>query len=155
MLIWSNAVCSVSSALQEAHHERQVSSFLQDHGNLYQDVKFIGPEEEMDGAAPRNLGLWVSSTVNLWWLFSFLFPIMSIKKLHTFHSGFYPQCRSSLYIINVPFESQQHRYNNRSVVVLVHEYVSLFFQWYVPKGRGLWLFLQLGHWSGFKKWEHT
>uniref|UniRef100_A0A7N6B082 Procollagen-lysine,2-oxoglutarate 5-dioxygenase 1 n=1 Tax=Anabas testudineus TaxID=64144 RepID=A0A7N6B082_ANATE len=33
-----------------------VSSFLQDHGNLYQDVKFIGPEEEMDGAAPRNLG---------------------------------------------------------------------------------------------------
>uniref|UniRef100_A0A7N6ATE7 Procollagen-lysine,2-oxoglutarate 5-dioxygenase 1 n=1 Tax=Anabas testudineus TaxID=64144 RepID=A0A7N6ATE7_ANATE len=27
-----------------------------DHGNLYQDVKFIGPEEEMDGAAPRNLG---------------------------------------------------------------------------------------------------
>ncbi|XP_026224637.1 procollagen-lysine,2-oxoglutarate 5-dioxygenase 1a [Anabas testudineus] len=41
---------------KEAHHERQVSSFLQDHGNLYQDVKFIGPEEEMDGAAPRNLG---------------------------------------------------------------------------------------------------
>uniref|UniRef100_A0A7N6FGD2 Procollagen-lysine,2-oxoglutarate 5-dioxygenase 1 n=1 Tax=Anabas testudineus TaxID=64144 RepID=A0A7N6FGD2_ANATE len=35
---------------KEAHHERQVSSFLQDHGNLYQDVKFIGPEEEMDGA---------------------------------------------------------------------------------------------------------
>ncbi|XP_035512692.1 procollagen-lysine,2-oxoglutarate 5-dioxygenase 1 isoform X2 [Morone saxatilis] len=41
---------------QETHHERQVSSFLQDHGSLYQDVKFIGPEEEMDGVASRNLG---------------------------------------------------------------------------------------------------
>ncbi|XP_071331207.1 procollagen-lysine,2-oxoglutarate 5-dioxygenase 1 isoform X2 [Trachinotus anak] len=41
---------------QEVHHERQVSSFLKDHGNLYQDVKFIGPEEEMDGAESRNLG---------------------------------------------------------------------------------------------------
>uniref|UniRef100_A0A8C4HTS3 Procollagen-lysine,2-oxoglutarate 5-dioxygenase 1 n=1 Tax=Dicentrarchus labrax TaxID=13489 RepID=A0A8C4HTS3_DICLA len=41
---------------QETHHERQVSSFLKDHGSLYQDVKFIGPEEEMDGVASRNLG---------------------------------------------------------------------------------------------------
>ncbi|CAK6968723.1 procollagen-lysine%2C2-oxoglutarate 5-dioxygenase 1 [Scomber scombrus] len=41
---------------QEAHHERQVSSFLQEHGSLYQDVKLIGPEEEMDEAAVRNLG---------------------------------------------------------------------------------------------------
>ncbi|XP_044068765.1 procollagen-lysine,2-oxoglutarate 5-dioxygenase 1 isoform X2 [Siniperca chuatsi] len=41
---------------QEAHHEPQVSSFLKDHGSLYQDVKFIGPEEQMDGAASRNLG---------------------------------------------------------------------------------------------------
>uniref|UniRef100_A0A7N8Y4N9 Procollagen-lysine,2-oxoglutarate 5-dioxygenase 1 n=1 Tax=Mastacembelus armatus TaxID=205130 RepID=A0A7N8Y4N9_9TELE len=41
---------------QEVHHERQVSAFLQDHGSLYQDVKLIGPEEEMDGPASRNLG---------------------------------------------------------------------------------------------------
>nr|XP_046253921.1 procollagen-lysine,2-oxoglutarate 5-dioxygenase 1 isoform X1 [Scatophagus argus] len=41
---------------QETHHEGHVSSFLQDHGSLYQDVKFIGPEEEMNGAASRNLG---------------------------------------------------------------------------------------------------
>lgn len=41
---------------QEAHHERQISSFLQDHGSLYQDVKSVGPEEEMDEAASRNLG---------------------------------------------------------------------------------------------------
>ncbi|KAM7405452.1 hypothetical protein PAMP_012713 [Pampus punctatissimus] len=41
---------------KETHHERQVSSFLQHHGSLYQDVKFIGPEEEMDEAASRNLG---------------------------------------------------------------------------------------------------
>lgn len=49
--------CSVSAPPQETHHEPQVSSFLQDHGNLYQDVKSIGPEEEMDAAATRNLGL--------------------------------------------------------------------------------------------------
>lgn len=41
---------------QEAHHERQVSSFLKDHGSLYQDVKLIRPEEEMDEAASRNMG---------------------------------------------------------------------------------------------------
>ncbi|XP_071379537.1 procollagen-lysine,2-oxoglutarate 5-dioxygenase 1 isoform X2 [Centroberyx affinis] len=42
---------------QEPHHEQHVSSFLQGHGSLYQDVKVIGPEEEMDGAASRNHGL--------------------------------------------------------------------------------------------------
>ncbi|XP_076598176.1 procollagen-lysine,2-oxoglutarate 5-dioxygenase 1 isoform X1 [Chaetodon auriga] len=42
---------------QEVHHEPQVNSFLQDHGSLYQDVKFIGPEEAMDGAAARNLAV--------------------------------------------------------------------------------------------------
>uniref|UniRef100_A0A3Q3JRQ0 Procollagen-lysine,2-oxoglutarate 5-dioxygenase 1 n=1 Tax=Monopterus albus TaxID=43700 RepID=A0A3Q3JRQ0_MONAL len=41
---------------QEVHHERQVNAFLQDHGSLYQDVRFIGPEEDIDGAASRNLG---------------------------------------------------------------------------------------------------
>ncbi|XP_034731721.1 procollagen-lysine,2-oxoglutarate 5-dioxygenase 1 isoform X1 [Etheostoma cragini] len=41
---------------QEAHHERHVSSFLQQHGSLYQDVKVVGPEEEMDEAASRNAG---------------------------------------------------------------------------------------------------
>ncbi|XP_067447334.1 procollagen-lysine,2-oxoglutarate 5-dioxygenase 1 isoform X1 [Thunnus thynnus] len=41
---------------QEAHHEHQVSSFLKDHGSLYQDVKLIRPEEEMDEAASRNMG---------------------------------------------------------------------------------------------------
>lgn len=40
----------------ETHHEPQVSSFLKDHGSLYQDVKFIKPEEKTDGAASRNLG---------------------------------------------------------------------------------------------------
>uniref|UniRef100_A0A3Q3MJI0 Procollagen-lysine,2-oxoglutarate 5-dioxygenase 1 n=1 Tax=Labrus bergylta TaxID=56723 RepID=A0A3Q3MJI0_9LABR len=41
---------------QEAHHQPQVSSFLKDHGSLYQDVKVIGPEEVIDGAEARNLG---------------------------------------------------------------------------------------------------
>ncbi|XP_019944944.2 procollagen-lysine,2-oxoglutarate 5-dioxygenase 1 isoform X1 [Paralichthys olivaceus] len=41
---------------QVAHHARQISAFLQDHGSLYEDVKFFGPEEGMDGAASRNLG---------------------------------------------------------------------------------------------------
>lgn len=43
--------------LQETHHERHVSSFLRDHGSLYHEVKFIGPEEKMDRAESRNLGL--------------------------------------------------------------------------------------------------
>nr|XP_057906612.1 procollagen-lysine,2-oxoglutarate 5-dioxygenase 1 isoform X2 [Doryrhamphus excisus] len=42
---------------KELHHEREVSSFLQDYGNLYLDVKFIGPEEGLDGATARNMGL--------------------------------------------------------------------------------------------------
>ncbi|XP_054904592.1 procollagen-lysine,2-oxoglutarate 5-dioxygenase 1 [Poeciliopsis prolifica] len=40
---------------QEPHHEQQVSSFLQNHASLYQDVKSIRPEEEMDGADARDL----------------------------------------------------------------------------------------------------
>ncbi|XP_070401030.1 procollagen-lysine,2-oxoglutarate 5-dioxygenase 1 isoform X2 [Nothobranchius furzeri] len=40
---------------QEPHHEGQVSSFLQDHGSLYQDFKSVGPEEEMDAPASRDL----------------------------------------------------------------------------------------------------
>ncbi|XP_034392635.1 procollagen-lysine,2-oxoglutarate 5-dioxygenase 1 isoform X6 [Cyclopterus lumpus] len=42
---------------QEAHHEGQISSFLKDHGSLYQEVKLVGPEEEMDPPASRNLGV--------------------------------------------------------------------------------------------------
>ncbi|XP_035499661.2 procollagen-lysine,2-oxoglutarate 5-dioxygenase 1 isoform X2 [Scophthalmus maximus] len=37
---------------QEAHHEPQVSSFLQDHGSLYQDARLV---TDTDGAASRNL----------------------------------------------------------------------------------------------------
>uniref|UniRef100_A0A1A8F817 Procollagen-lysine 1, 2-oxoglutarate 5-dioxygenase 1a n=1 Tax=Nothobranchius korthausae TaxID=1143690 RepID=A0A1A8F817_9TELE len=40
---------------QEPHHEGQVSSFLKDHGSLYQDFKSVGPEEQMDAAASRDL----------------------------------------------------------------------------------------------------
>lgn len=43
--------------LKEPHHEREVSAFLQDHGSLYLDVKFIWPEEEMDDTAARNMAL--------------------------------------------------------------------------------------------------
>ncbi|XP_029304955.1 LOW QUALITY PROTEIN: procollagen-lysine,2-oxoglutarate 5-dioxygenase 1 [Cottoperca gobio] len=42
---------------QEAHHERQISGFLQNHGSLYQDVKLIAPKEEMERAASHNLAL--------------------------------------------------------------------------------------------------
>uniref|UniRef100_A0AAZ3Q7H8 Procollagen-lysine,2-oxoglutarate 5-dioxygenase 1 n=1 Tax=Oncorhynchus tshawytscha TaxID=74940 RepID=A0AAZ3Q7H8_ONCTS len=42
---------------QEQHHEVAVSSFLKDHRKEYQDVKVIGPEENMDRVASRNLGL--------------------------------------------------------------------------------------------------
>uniref|UniRef100_A0A8D0A941 Procollagen-lysine,2-oxoglutarate 5-dioxygenase 1 n=1 Tax=Sander lucioperca TaxID=283035 RepID=A0A8D0A941_SANLU len=38
---------------QEAHHERHISSFLKEHRSLYQDVKVVGPEEEMDEAISR------------------------------------------------------------------------------------------------------
>uniref|UniRef100_A0A8C5HZA0 Procollagen-lysine,2-oxoglutarate 5-dioxygenase 1 n=1 Tax=Gouania willdenowi TaxID=441366 RepID=A0A8C5HZA0_GOUWI len=40
---------------QEAHHEPHVSTFLDKHGSLYQNVKSIGPDEEMDKAAAYNL----------------------------------------------------------------------------------------------------
>uniref|UniRef100_A0A4W5QXR1 Procollagen-lysine,2-oxoglutarate 5-dioxygenase 1 n=1 Tax=Hucho hucho TaxID=62062 RepID=A0A4W5QXR1_9TELE len=42
---------------QEQHHEVEVSSFLKDHEKAYQGVKVIGPEENMDRVASRNLGL--------------------------------------------------------------------------------------------------
>uniref|UniRef100_A0AAX7V613 Procollagen-lysine,2-oxoglutarate 5-dioxygenase 1 n=1 Tax=Astatotilapia calliptera TaxID=8154 RepID=A0AAX7V613_ASTCA len=35
---------------KEAHHQRQVRSFLKDYGSLYENVTVIEPEEEMDGA---------------------------------------------------------------------------------------------------------
>ncbi|XP_056279355.1 procollagen-lysine,2-oxoglutarate 5-dioxygenase 1, partial [Pseudoliparis swirei] len=41
---------------QEPHHQAQVRSFLEDHGDLYQEVRLVGPEEELDHAAARNLG---------------------------------------------------------------------------------------------------
>ncbi|XP_051915561.1 procollagen-lysine,2-oxoglutarate 5-dioxygenase 1 isoform X1 [Hippocampus zosterae] len=40
---------------KEPHHEREVSAFLQDHRSLYLDVKFIGPEEEMEDTVARNM----------------------------------------------------------------------------------------------------
>uniref|UniRef100_A0A3Q1EZ23 Procollagen-lysine,2-oxoglutarate 5-dioxygenase 1 n=1 Tax=Acanthochromis polyacanthus TaxID=80966 RepID=A0A3Q1EZ23_9TELE len=36
---------------QEAHHGPQVSSFQQNHGSLYQDIKVMGPKEEIDATA--------------------------------------------------------------------------------------------------------
>ncbi|KAF6730212.1 Procollagen-lysine,2-oxoglutarate 5-dioxygenase 1 [Oryzias melastigma] len=42
---------------QEPHHEHQVSSFLQDHGGLYRDVRSVTPEEDMDSAGARDLAL--------------------------------------------------------------------------------------------------
>ncbi|XP_029995708.1 procollagen-lysine,2-oxoglutarate 5-dioxygenase 1 isoform X1 [Sphaeramia orbicularis] len=42
---------------QEVHHEDQVRTFLQDHGHLYQDVKSIGSEDDMDAVSSRNLAL--------------------------------------------------------------------------------------------------
>lgn len=40
---------------QEVHHEDQVQTFLQDHGRLYQDVKSIGSEDDLDAVSSRNL----------------------------------------------------------------------------------------------------
>ncbi|KAM4563127.1 procollagen-lysine,2-oxoglutarate 5-dioxygenase 1 [Odontesthes bonariensis] len=42
---------------QEPHHERQVNSFVKEHGSLYLDVKSISPEEEMDATAARDLAV--------------------------------------------------------------------------------------------------
>ncbi|KAK1157360.1 procollagen-lysine,2-oxoglutarate 5-dioxygenase 1-like isoform X2 [Acipenser oxyrinchus oxyrinchus] len=41
----------------EPHHERNVKLFLEAHGSEYRAVKVIGPEEELDNAGSRNLGL--------------------------------------------------------------------------------------------------
>uniref|UniRef100_A0A672JI09 Procollagen-lysine,2-oxoglutarate 5-dioxygenase 1 n=1 Tax=Salarias fasciatus TaxID=181472 RepID=A0A672JI09_SALFA len=40
---------------QEAHHKHHVDAFLRDHGNLYENIKNIEPEEEMDAPSARNL----------------------------------------------------------------------------------------------------
>ncbi|XP_019746755.1 procollagen-lysine,2-oxoglutarate 5-dioxygenase 1 isoform X2 [Hippocampus comes] len=40
---------------KEPHHEREVSAFVQDHGSLYLDVKFVGPEEEIEDTAARTM----------------------------------------------------------------------------------------------------
>ncbi|XP_056454742.1 procollagen-lysine,2-oxoglutarate 5-dioxygenase 1 isoform X1 [Gadus chalcogrammus] len=43
---------------QESHHKKQVDSFLEGHGGLYQDVKVVGPEgADTDSISSRNLGL--------------------------------------------------------------------------------------------------
>uniref|UniRef100_A0A672ZI95 Procollagen-lysine,2-oxoglutarate 5-dioxygenase 1 n=1 Tax=Sphaeramia orbicularis TaxID=375764 RepID=A0A672ZI95_9TELE len=39
---------------QEVHHEDQVRTFLQDHGHLYQDVKSIGSEDDMDAVSSHK-----------------------------------------------------------------------------------------------------
>ncbi|MGH0168936.1 UNVERIFIED_CONTAM: hypothetical protein FKN15_075690 [Acipenser sinensis] len=41
----------------EPHHERNVKLFLEAHGSEYRAVKVIGPEEGLDNAGSRNLGL--------------------------------------------------------------------------------------------------
>ncbi|XP_034552367.1 procollagen-lysine,2-oxoglutarate 5-dioxygenase 1 [Notolabrus celidotus] len=43
--------------IQEPHHVPQVSLFLKEHGRLYQDIKVIQPQEVIDGAEARNLGV--------------------------------------------------------------------------------------------------
>lgn len=39
---------------QVPHHESHVSSFLKDHGHLYQKIKSVGAEEDLDITASRN-----------------------------------------------------------------------------------------------------
>ncbi|XP_041859069.1 procollagen-lysine,2-oxoglutarate 5-dioxygenase 1 isoform X1 [Melanotaenia boesemani] len=39
---------------KEPHHERQVNTFLKEHGSLYQDVKSVNPDEGMEDAESRN-----------------------------------------------------------------------------------------------------
>ncbi|XP_068094846.1 procollagen-lysine,2-oxoglutarate 5-dioxygenase 1 isoform X2 [Hyperolius riggenbachi] len=41
----------------EPHHQRQVDSFLQEHGTLYTLVKYVGPEEISTIADTRNAGM--------------------------------------------------------------------------------------------------
>lgn len=42
---------------QEPHHERHVNLFLKDHGALYQKIRSVGPDEEMDITASRNMAI--------------------------------------------------------------------------------------------------
>lgn len=42
---------------QEPHHQSHVSSFLKDHGGLYQKVRSVGPEEAEDITASRNTAI--------------------------------------------------------------------------------------------------
>lgn len=42
---------------QEPHHERHVGSFLKEHGDQYQQVRSVGPEEELDISTSRNMAI--------------------------------------------------------------------------------------------------
>uniref|UniRef100_A0A8C6UVK9 Procollagen-lysine,2-oxoglutarate 5-dioxygenase 1 n=1 Tax=Neogobius melanostomus TaxID=47308 RepID=A0A8C6UVK9_9GOBI len=42
---------------QEPHHESHVSSFLKEHGDLYQKITSVGPEEELDITVSRNTAI--------------------------------------------------------------------------------------------------
>uniref|UniRef100_A0A671T4A3 Procollagen-lysine,2-oxoglutarate 5-dioxygenase 1 n=1 Tax=Sinocyclocheilus anshuiensis TaxID=1608454 RepID=A0A671T4A3_9TELE len=41
---------------QELHHEPHIRTFLEYHESEYQDVKLIGPEEDIDPVTSRNIG---------------------------------------------------------------------------------------------------
>lgn len=130
-----------SFSLQEAHHQRQVRSFLKDYGSLYENVTVIEPEEEMDGAASRNLGLWVLSNQNVTHLHFKMFINWVVED----------DVYSSLYSIKV---------NNRLLFKFYYNIcanlsVCFLLQRSVPEGPGLWLFLQFGHWSGLKEQGYT
>ncbi|KAJ0036153.1 hypothetical protein NQD34_004830 [Periophthalmus magnuspinnatus] len=42
---------------KEPHHERHVSSFLKEHGDLYHNIRSVGPDQEMDVAAARDTAI--------------------------------------------------------------------------------------------------
>lgn len=95
----------------------------------------------MDGAASRNLGLWVLSNQNVTHLHFKMFINWVVED----------DVYSSLYSIKV---------NNRLLFKFYYNIcanlsVCFLLQRSVPEGPGLWLFLQFGHWSGLKEQGYT
>lgn len=42
---------------QEEHHLSQVEEFVEDHGEEYRSIKVIGPDDHVENADARNMGM--------------------------------------------------------------------------------------------------
>lgn len=54
---WAYITCFSLLLEQEEHHLMEVDSFVEEHGKEYLTVKVIRPDDEVENAEARNLGM--------------------------------------------------------------------------------------------------